>query len=83
MYIHLGDDMVISAIDVVAILNIEEPISADLKDIIEIAEIEKKLVIISKTDKKKSLIVCKDKCYISPISSNTLYKRASHYPKEV
>ncbi len=83
MYIHLGNDVVISAVDVIAILNIEEPISADLRDIIEIAEIERKLVNISKKDKRKALIVCDDRLYLSPISSNTLYKRASHYPKEV
>ena len=83
MYIHLGNDVVISAVDVIAILNIEEPISPDLRDIIEIAEIERKLVHISKKEKKKALVVCDDRIYISPISSNTLYKRASHYPKEV
>ncbi|MDD3364019.1 MAG: DUF370 domain-containing protein [Syntrophomonas sp.] len=83
MYIHLGNDVVISAVDVIAILNIEEPLSADLRDIIEIAEIERKLVNISKKDKRKALVVCDNRIYISPISSNTLYKRASHYPKEV
>ncbi len=83
MYIHLGNDVVVSAVDVIAILNIEEPISADLRDIIEIAEIEKKMVTISKKEKRKALIICNDQIYISPISSTTLYKRASHYPKEV
>ena len=83
MYIHLGNDVVISAVDVIAILNIEEPISADLREIIEIAEIDRKLVTISKKEKRKALVVCDDRVYISPISSNTLYKRASHYPKEV
>lgn len=83
MYIHLGNDVVISAVDVIAILNIEEPISADLREIIEIAEIERKLVIISKKDKRKALIICKNQSYISPISSYTLYKRAIQYPKEV
>ncbi|PKM78763.1 MAG: DUF370 domain-containing protein [Firmicutes bacterium HGW-Firmicutes-15] len=83
MYIHLGNDVVISAVDVIAILNIEEPISADLRDVIEVAEIERKLINISKKDKRKALIVCTDRIYSSPISSNTLYKRASHYPKEV
>jgi len=83
MYIHLGNDVVVSAVDVIAILNIEDLISADLRDIIEIAEIEKKLMIISKNEKRKALVICDDRSYISPISSNTLYKRASHYPKEV
>jgi len=79
MYIHLGNDMVISGTDVIAILNIEEPVSADLKDILEMAEIDKKMVTISTSEKKKSLIICDDKYYLSPISSNTLYKRALHF----
>lgn len=83
MYIHLGNDVVISAVDVIAILNIEEPVSADLRDVIEIVEIERKLINISKKNKRKALVICADRVYISPISSTTLYKRASHYPKEV
>jgi len=82
MYLHLGNDKVISGDKVIAIINIEEPISNDLKEIIEIAEVEKRLINISKFDKKKALIVCDDKVYLSPISSNTLYKRAIHYHKE-
>jgi len=82
MYLHLGNDKVISGDNVIAIINIEEPISDDLRDIIEIAEMEKRLINISKFDKKKALIVCDDKVYLSPISSNTLYKRAIHYHKE-
>ncbi len=54
MYIHLGNDIVISTRRVIAIVNIEEPISPDLKEIIEIAEIEKKLVAVSYQDKKKN-----------------------------
>jgi regulator of extracellular matrix RemA (YlzA/DUF370 family) len=83
MYIHLGNDVVISTVDVIAILNMEEPISADLRDVIEIAEIERKIINISKKNKRKALVICADRVYFSPISSNTLYKRASHYPKEV
>ncbi|MDD4803162.1 MAG: DUF370 domain-containing protein [Syntrophomonas sp.] len=83
MYIHLGNDMIISAADVIAIINIEAPLSADLQDIIEIAELDKKIINIGKDDKKKSLILCDQKIYTSPISSHTLYKRARHFPKEV
>ena len=55
MYLHLGNDKVISGDKVIAIINIEEPISNDLKEIIEIAEVEKRLINISKFDKKKGL----------------------------
>lgn len=82
MYIYLGNDIVISTRRVIAIVNIEEPISPDLKEIIEIAEIEKKLVAVSYQDKKKSMIITDDQIYLSPISSNTLYKRANNEYKE-
>jgi len=79
VYIHLGNDVVISGTNIIAILNIEEPVSADLKDILEMADIDKKMVTISVSDKKKSLIICDDRYYVSPISSTTLYKRALHF----
>jgi len=83
MYIHLGSDFIIPASSVIAILNIEGPVSKDLHEIIEIAELDKKLVNISNKDKKKALLICDDKAYISPISSNTLFKRATNFYKEV
>lgn len=83
MYIHLGNDVVISAQNVIAIVNIEEPLSADLQDIMDLAEVERKLINISDKEKRKALVICDDRAYISPISSNTLYKRANNYYKEV
>lgn len=83
MYIHLGSDVVISAQNVIAIVNINEPLSADLQDIIDIATVEKKLIKINTQEKNKALVICDDCVYISPISSNTLYKRANNYYKEV
>jgi len=82
MYIHLGSDVVISAQNLIAIVNIEKPLSADIQDILDIATEERKLINISAKDKKKALVICDDCAYISPISSNTLYKRANNYYKE-
>ncbi len=78
MYVHLGNNYIISFSDIIAILNIEPPISHDLKDIIDMARIEKCLVSISEKGKEKSLVICNDKLYLSPISSNTLFKRAAN-----
>lgn len=83
MYIHLGNDVVISAQSLIAIVNIEEPLSADLQDIIDIAALDRKLINITEKDKKKALVICDDCAYISPISSQTLYKRANNYYGEV
>ncbi|MEN6351534.1 MAG: extracellular matrix/biofilm biosynthesis regulator RemA family protein [Syntrophomonas sp.] len=77
MYIHLGNNYIISAQDVVAILNMNTNLSEDLTDIIDLARLEKKLINISEEGKEKSLVICKDVIYLSPISSVTLYKRGA------
>jgi regulator of extracellular matrix RemA (YlzA/DUF370 family) len=83
VYIHLGNNYIISSQNLIAILNIEPPLSEDLIDIIDTAKLDKKLINISKKGKEKALIVCDNKVYLSPISSTTLYKRAFTYCKEV
>lgn len=77
MYIHLGNNYIISAQDVVAILNMNTNLSEDLVDIIDLARFDKKLINISEEGKEKSLVICKDKIYLSPISSVTLFKRGA------
>jgi len=80
MYIHLGSNFIIPSEKVIAILNIYHPLSEDLLDIIETAKLDRNLVYIGEEGKEKTLIICSDKVYLSPISSTTLYKRAfSHY----
>lgn len=83
MYIHLGNNYVISTTGIIAIINIESPLSEDMEDIIQLAVENKNLVKISEKDKEKSLIICNDNIYISPISSMTLYKRSFNQFKEV
>lgn len=83
MYIHLGNNHIISAKNIVAILNLEPPVSEDIQDIMEIARSGKNLTNISEKGKEKSMIVCDDQVYLSPISSTTLYKRAFNYVREV
>ncbi len=82
MYIHLGNNYIISAPSVIAILNYEPPVSNDVRDIVEIARMEKNLVSISEKGKEKAVVICDDKVYLSPISSITLYKRVFNYLKE-
>lgn len=83
MYIHLGNNYIISSQNIIAILNLESPMSEDIQDIVEMARAEKRLVPISEKGKDKSLVLCDDKVYLSPISSTTLYKRAALYVLEV
>lgn len=82
MYIHLGNNHIISSQDVVAILNLNATLSEDILDIIDLARAEKKLINISGDGKEKSLVICNDRAYLSPISSITLYKRGAAYTKE-
>lgn len=79
IYIHLGNNFITSSKNIIAILNIEPPVSADLQDIIEIAKQDKKCIYISNKEKEKSLVITDDNIYISPISSTTLYKRGLNY----
>ena len=83
MYIHLGNNHIISSQNIIAILNIEPPIAEDLIDIIDTAKMDKNLINLSEKGKEKTLIVCDNKVYLSPISSTTLYKRALSHYKEV
>jgi len=83
VYIHLGNNYIISSQNIIAILSLEPPLAEDIQDIMEIARAEKKLVPISEKGKDKSLVLCDDKVYLSPISSTTLYKRASLFVQEV
>ena len=78
MYVHLGNDVLVSFSDLISIINIENQVTEETKDIIDSAEMERTLVMIGRENKNKSLVVCQDKVYISPISSSTLYKRAAH-----
>ncbi len=75
MFIHLGSDRMISAEEVVAIINIDSYINVSLKEIIELGRAEKNLHLICSMDRAKSLVITDNQIYLSPISSVTLYKR--------
>lgn len=83
MYIHLGNNFIIPSADIIAILNIEPPISKDIKEIIEIAKTEKSILNVSEKGKEKAMIICTNKVYLSPISSTTLFRRANNFYREV
>jgi len=83
MFIHLGNDVLISAQSLIAIINIQDPWSEGIQDVIDLAEMERKLVKISDQQKNKTLVICDDCVYISPISSQTLFKRANNFYGEV
>jgi len=75
VFIHLGEDYTIFLDKVIAVINIEGPLDRSVKDIIDLAQVEKKLVRIGDQGREKSLVITDDQVYLSPISSLTLFRR--------
>lgn len=81
MFIHLGGDVVISIKDIISIMDIESSnISNITKEFLKTAEDEGFIKKISEDEPKSFILSEKENktvIYLSPISSVTLYKRAS------
>jgi regulator of extracellular matrix RemA (YlzA/DUF370 family) len=75
MYVHVGNNYTVPLKEIITIVNLQDPLSENMQDIIEQARLEKKLKIITDKSKEKSMIICDDGVIISHISSNTLFKR--------
>ncbi|MBR5271880.1 MAG: DUF370 domain-containing protein [Clostridia bacterium] len=81
MYLHLGQDTVVSDGDILGIFDLDtSTVSKVTRDYLTAAEKEGRVVNVS-FELPKSFVVCADKkdgkakVYISPISSSTLKKR--------
>lgn len=76
MYLHLGQNTVITTEKIVGMFDIETTtVSKKTRDFLSSAEKEKKVFYVS-SELPKSFIVCSDgKVYISQISVSTLMKR--------
>jgi hypothetical protein len=82
MFLHIGGDVVVKLIDIIAILDLETTtISKNTKEFLKIAEEEGFIISIS-DDIPKSFVITetdkKSKIFLSPISSSTLYKRTNY-----
>lgn len=80
MYLHLGQDVVVSTKHVIAILDMDNTtISKITKEFLKESEEEGFVVNVSE-DLPKSYVICEIdggmKVFVSPISSSTLLKRA-------
>ncbi|MBO5211175.1 MAG: DUF370 domain-containing protein [Clostridia bacterium] len=80
MYIHLGNEMVVSEKDIVGIFDLETTtISKHSRKFLEIAEKQKQVINVSYELPKSFIITNKNnenKVYISQISTGTLQKRS-------
>ena len=80
MYIHLGNEMVVSEKDIVGIFDLETTtISKHTRKFLEVSEKNKQVINVS-YELPKSFIITnknnKNKVYISQISTSTLQKRS-------
>jgi hypothetical protein len=74
MYIHLGDNFVVPSKEVVMILDRQS--SLDSSIVAEFLKKQEGKIVQLTNGEAKSVIVTMNKIYFSPLSSNTLKKRA-------
>lgn len=74
MYIHVGEDVLVRARDVVAIIDKESAITSNYAE--ECIERKDDSVINLAKGSYKSMVVTTEKVYFSPLASSTLKKRS-------
>ncbi|KMY21374.1 extracellular matrix/biofilm biosynthesis regulator RemA family protein [Bacillus pumilus] len=74
MYIHLGDDCVVSTREIVAIVDYKMRSSSVVEEFL--LKHERQIILLSQGT-PKSIVVTTKSVYYSPLSSSTLKKRAS------
>ncbi|HIV02562.1 MAG TPA: DUF370 domain-containing protein [Candidatus Aphodoplasma excrementigallinarum] len=82
MYLHLGSDVVVSQSEVIAILDLDTTsVSKITRQFLDSTQKGGRVVEVSKGDLPKSYVLCGGKdsycIYVSPLSAQTLYKRAA------
>ena len=82
MFLHLGSDVVVSLKEVIAIFDLDETsISKRTREFLDSSQKKGIVIDVSKYDLPKSYILCEKNnntyLYISPLSAQTLYKRAN------
>ncbi len=83
MYLHLGGEICVKIKDIIAIMDLEtSSISKITRDFLKKTQQKNKVISINEEELPKSYVVTKEEkeiiMYISPISSNTLLKRANN-----
>ncbi len=82
MYLHLGMDVVVRQKEVIAILDLDTTsVSKNTREFLNTAQKRGNVIDVSKNDLPKSYVLCGNKndfrLYISPLSAQTIYKRAA------
>lgn len=74
MYVHIGEETLVRAIDIVAIISKESVVSSSQMN--EFLMHDRLVVVDLSKGGYKSIVITKDKVYYSPLSSGTLKKRS-------
>jgi len=74
MYVHIGDDILVRAIDIIFILDKQTAVSSEITK--GFLDDHRLTSINAQNNAYKSIVVTKDTIYFSPIASNTLKKRS-------
>lgn len=78
MFLHLGEDTVITDKGIIGIFDIDtSTVNKATRDYLAKAEKEKRVVYVN-YDLPKSFVVTDDCIYISPINTSTLLRRINH-----
>lgn len=77
MFLHLGEDTVITDDNIIGIFDIDtSTVNKATRDYLSKAEKDKRVFYVN-YDLPKSFVVTDDKIYISPVNTGTLNKRAN------
>ena len=83
MYLHLGGDVAVRIKDIVAIMDMETTsTSKKTREFLKITQKNGEIISVNNELPKSYVIITQDKrtkVYISPISSQTLLKRANNF----
>lgn len=75
MYLYLGGETVINTKEIIGIFDMDtSTVNKASRDFLSKAEKEKRVVYVN-YELPKSYIVCKNKIYICPLNTITLFKR--------
>lgn len=77
MYLYLGGDTAVRSSDIIGIFDMDtSTVNKATRDYLSKAEKEKRIVYVN-YDLPKSFVVCKNKIYVCPLNTATLFKRLS------
>ncbi len=75
MYVYLGGDAVVSTKEILGIFDMDtSTVNKATRDFLSQSEKNNKIIYVN-YDLPKSFIVCRDKIYVCPLNTATLYKR--------